>query len=242
MKNLVTGIFFVLAVLGSTVFHAKTQVANLLNTEGVLIVLLGTLAIAVLNSRFHDLFFLIKRFLSLLSTQDNKLALRQTLMSVTQQLERGVVPARTGNPDVDRALEWIGAGLRGQELEVLLQELVQVKIERFYASASILQNLSKYPPALGMIGTVIGIISIFQGLGSDAGQSSLGQNLAVAMSSTLYGLVLANFFINPVSELFTQSIYRKEEELALIVETAKLWASQHEAFYIQEHIQIYDAA
>jgi chemotaxis protein MotA len=242
MKNFIVGLFLVMSVLLGTMLHSKSALLSYLNVEGLVVVIGGTIAISILNSRFHDLLFLIKRFLSLLNTQDDKFRIRQTLLSVTKQLEKGVAPVPTGQPVIDRALEWISLGLKGEELDRLLSEMVQVQLERYYSSASVLQNLSKYPPALGMIGTVIGIVAIFQGLSNPGGQESLGANLSVAMASTLYGLVLANFFINPIAELFTQSILKKEEELQLIVETAKMWAAQMSSIYIQEHIEIYDAA
>ncbi len=242
MKNFIIGILGVLSVLSAAMFHAKASVMSLINVEGILVVIGGTISISILNSRFHDLFYLFRRFLRLIRTQDNKRRLQDALLTVTKQLEQGKVPKKSGFGVIDQAVEWIGAGLKGPEFEKLMRELTQVRIERDYACASILQNLSKYPPALGMIGTVIGIVSIFQNLNSESGQASLGQNLGVAMSSTLYGLVLANFFINPIAELLMQSIYKGEEDLELIVETAMMWANKENAYYIQEHIQLYDAA
>lgn len=242
MKNLLVGLGLVFAVLTTAGLHAKAEFSTFLNFEGIVVVIGGTIAIAILNSRFSDLVFLGKRFLSLMSTDDRKIVLREKLIQVTKQVERGSVPSKMGHEELDRALEWIGAGLKGKELEALLDGMVALKLEKLYASASVLQNLSKYPPALGMIGTVIGIVSIFQGLGQEAGQASLGGNLAVAMASTLYGLVLSNFFINPIAELLTQSIQKKEEELHLIVSTAKLWAERENSLYIQEHVELFNVA
>lgn len=242
MKNLLTGLFLVFCVLTAAGMHAKAAPSTFINIEGIVVVIGGTLSVAILNSRFSDLTYLFKQFFKLLKTDDHKKGLSEKLVQVTQQVGKGSIPSQTGYEDLDRVLEWVGAGLKGKELEALLDGMVAMKVEKLYSSAAVLQNLSKYPPALGMIGTVIGIVSIFQGLGQESGQAMLGANLAVAMASTLYGLVLANFFINPVAELLTQSIQKKEEELHLIVSTAKLWAERENSFYIQEHVELFNVA
>ena len=242
MKNLITGLFFVFVVLGAAVLQTKAQLTYFINVEGLLVVVGGTFTILVLNSRFHDLKILARKFFSLLKVDDRKVQLKATLLSCTQKIEKGQMPAATGDEWIDRSLEWIATGLRGNDLESLLNDRQNIQLDQLYRCASILQNLSKYPPALGMIGTVVGIISIFQGLGQDAGQAALGQNLAIAMSSTLYGLVLANFFINPIAELLVQSIQKREEELNLINETAKMWAQKENSIYIKEHIELHDVA
>ncbi len=62
-----------------------------------------------------------------------------------------------------------------------------------------LRNLAKYPPALGMIGTVVGLVSLFSDLGA-SNKSSLGPALALAMTATFFGLILANAVITPLAD------------------------------------------
>lgn len=242
MINLVIGLLMASGLLTTVVALGRASASTFVNSEGVIIVFGGTLAILLLNTRFYDMKFFIKNFFKLVNIQDNKKDLKQTLISCSKAFEKGAIPNATGEANIDGAIEWIATGLRGKELEKLLEERKNVQLDMLYRCASILQNLSKYPPALGMIGTVVGIISVFQGLGQEGGQSMLGHNLAIAMSSTLYGLVLANFVINPIAELVIQSIQKKEEEINLISETIKMWAQKENSIYIQEHIELYDIA
>lgn len=51
-------------------------------------------------------------------------------------------------------------------------------------------------PAWGMIGTLIGLVNMLKDL-SDP--SSIGPNMAVALLTTLYGSVIANWFCNPTA-------------------------------------------
>ena len=62
-----------------------------------------------------------------------------------------------------------------------------------------MRNLSKYPPALGMTGTVIGLVAIFADLSSE-NRANLGPSLALAMTATFYGLLLANTLLLPLAD------------------------------------------
>jgi len=61
-----------------------------------------------------------------------------------------------------------------------------------------LKNLAKYPPALGMAGTVMGIVTLFQSL--DGGKGKIGPALAMAMTATFFGLAIANGIVMPLSD------------------------------------------
>lgn len=242
MINLIIGLVMASGLLTTVVALGRASAATFLNLEGTVIVIGGTLAILLLNTRYYDLKFFIKNFLSLINIQDSKKDLKDRLIACSKTFEKGAIPNPTGDANIDGAIEWIATGLRGQELDKLLEERKNAQLDMLYRCSSILQNLAKYPPALGMIGTVVGIISVFQGLGQEGGQNMLGHNLAIAMASTLYGLVLANFVINPIAELVIQSIQKREEDINLVSETVKMWAAKENTVYIQEHIELYDIA
>ncbi len=57
-------------------------------------------------------------------------------------------------------------------------------------------NVGAMGPAWGMIGTLIGLINMLRDLSDFA---SIGPNMAVALVTTLYGAVLANWICAPVS-------------------------------------------
>ncbi|MBC7662110.1 MAG: MotA/TolQ/ExbB proton channel family protein [Chitinophagaceae bacterium] len=61
------------------------------------------------------------------------------------------------------------------------------------------RNLAKYPPALGMTGTVMGLVSLFSILG-DNNKTALGPALALAITATFFGLILSNCFVTPLAD------------------------------------------
>ncbi len=54
-------------------------------------------------------------------------------------------------------------------------------------------------PAIGMVGTIIGLVRMFSNIGDP---SELGRAMALALLTTLYGLVLANIIAAPISQRF----------------------------------------
>ena len=58
------------------------------------------------------------------------------------------------------------------------------------------EAIASMGPAWGMIGTLIGLINMLRDLSDFA---SIGPNMAVALVTTLYGAVLANWLCNPIA-------------------------------------------
>lgn len=61
-------------------------------------------------------------------------------------------------------------------------------------------DMAAMGPAWGMIGTLIGLVNMLKDL-SDA--SSIGPNMAVALLTTLYGSLIANWLATPISNKLT---------------------------------------
>ena len=75
-------------------------------------------------------------------------------------------------------------------------------------------TVAELAPALGMIGTVIGLVLMFGHVEDAAG---IGQAMATAMLTTLYGLMLSNIFAAPIATRLSRS---SEAEIAWKLELA----------------------
>jgi len=54
-------------------------------------------------------------------------------------------------------------------------------------------------PALGMIGTLIGLVNMLKSMSLTGGAGNLGQDMSVALITTFYGSILANCIFTPIS-------------------------------------------
>lgn len=78
---------------------------------------------------------------------------------------------------------------------ILETELISTE-ERHKKKINFWQDLGSMGPAWGMIGTLIGLILMLQNM-SDA--SAIGPAMSIALITTLYGSVLANWICSPVA-------------------------------------------
>ncbi|SDB54083.1 chemotaxis protein MotA [Desulfonatronum thiosulfatophilum] len=107
-----------------------------------------------------------------------------------------------------KAMQLTVDGVEPQVIQEIMQTEVAYLQERHETGADIFAAMGMYAPALGMIGTVIGLVQMLQSMDDPA---AIGPAMAVALITTFYGAVLANLVFNPLSgKLKTRS---KEEVL-----------------------------
>ncbi len=91
----------------------------------------------------------------------------------------------------------------GHEPDVVKAILAKEKSEaekRHAIGASIFTNMASMAPAMGMIGTLIGLVAM---LANMSDPKSIGPAMAVALLTTLYGAILANGFCEPIADKLT---------------------------------------
>ncbi len=76
-------------------------------------------------------------------------------------------------------------------------------------SERILRAIADYLPAFGIVGSVVGLITMLGGIGDT---SVILQAIPIALTSTLYGLILSNFFFLPFAANIKE---RTNQELLL---------------------------
>ena len=108
------------------------------------------------------------------------------------------------------------------EVFVVLMSQKRDKLEKEYADAAlVLRHLGKYPPALGMIGTVMGVVTLFANL-AEGSRDSLGPSLAMAMTATFFGLTIAHAIVMPLSDRLNLLHSRRKEVLTDLYEVLLL--------------------
>jgi len=94
----------------------------------------------------------------------------------------------------------IGLCIDGHAPEVvknLLSKDINMSIERHTTGADMFKAMAVYAPAMGMIGTLIGLVQMLANMSDPA---AIGPAMAVALLTTLYGAIIANAFASPLAE------------------------------------------
>jgi len=95
------------------------------------------------------------------------------------------------------------------EVDITTQEDLQTE------SAKLFESIGGYAPTIGIIGAVIGLIRVMQNL---TDPEKLGGGIAVAFVATIYGLVLANLIMIPISGKLKSIISQQSLDKEMILE------------------------
>ena len=71
------------------------------------------------------------------------------------------------------------------------------KEERNRKNINFWQDMGSYGPAWGMLGTLLGLINMMKSMGTDV--SAIGSGMSLALITTLYGSMLANWICIPIA-------------------------------------------
>ena len=88
-------------------------------------------------------------------------------------------------------------GSDAESIEHTLRSELDTLIERHEAGRSMFEQMGKYAPAFGMIGTLIGLVAMLSNMDDP---SAIGAGMAAALLTTLYGALLANLIFLPLAD------------------------------------------
>lgn len=83
------------------------------------------------------------------------------------------------------------------------------------AAARVFESMGVYAPTMGLIGAVLGLISVMQNL---ADPSKLGHGIAAAFTATIYGIASANFMFLPAANKLKATIGQHTREREMLLE------------------------
>ncbi len=134
-------------------------------------------------------------------------------------------------------VELITTGYDGEEVKTILANVIESTFDRNMVSAAILRSMAVAAPAFGMVGTLIGLIIMLDKMGGDPG--ALGVGLAVALVTTLYGIMLARLVFGPAASKLQQreEIFRFRNYM--IAEGLAMLADEASPRNIQDHMNSY---
>ncbi len=134
-------------------------------------------------------------------------------------------------------IEMVVSGYTGEEVRDILTNTIETTFGRNTVQVNILKAMAAAAPAFGMIGTLIGLIIMLDGMGGDPSQ--LGAGLAVALLTTLYGILFARLIFMPAAAKVEQREQILRFRNFLVAEGLALLADRKSPRYIQDKMNSY---
>jgi chemotaxis protein MotA len=129
-------------------------------------------------------------------------------------------------------IDMVISGYTGAEVREIMNTTIETTFGRNTVQVDILKNMASAAPAFGMIGTLVGLIIMLDNMGGDP--SSLGKGLAVALLTTLYGVLMARIILIPAATKILQREQIIRFRNYLVAEGLALLADKKSPRYIQD--------
>ncbi len=190
------------------------QIGWFIDTPSVILVIGGSLTITFMCFPVRNLKSLIKIVRRAFFPQKMSVEkLIEDMVSYAEIARRdGILSLENTTKDIDdpfivRGIQMAVDGTDPELIEQIMTNELDNLIERHEGGKAIFDTLGKYSPAMGMIGTLVGLVIMLQNMGDP---SKLGPGMAVAILTTLYGALIANGIAGPLSDRLAK---RSAEEI-----------------------------
>ncbi|MCC7049193.1 MAG: MotA/TolQ/ExbB proton channel family protein [Alphaproteobacteria bacterium] len=183
---------------------ASGSIAAFVDVPSMLIVLGGTAAVTAAGYAPSDIAHAVAAAArTLLRATHSTAEVATDILELAAEARAGGVAAlrralegRHPDDKLRRSLALAAAGLPVDGIQALIERETNAAIQRLGTAAGILRRAADVAPAMGLIGTLIGLVQM---LGVLDTPSKIGPGMALALLTTLYGAVLAHLVLLPLA-------------------------------------------
>lgn len=234
------GIIFSILLVLFIIFYAANNPLTFLNIPGLVIVIAGTTAAVFLSYPLRDikqgfksakLIFFYESLnpqkeadeiiaVAKMWFQRDSIAIENVINSIHNPYLKTsfqLIVDKTPTEDILALLKWRIARLRAKEK----------------AESNIFHSMASYAPAFGMLGTLVGLINMLQIIAMKD-ISAMTSNMAIALITTFYGLLLANLVFNPIAVKLERRTDQRIMIMSMVMEGITLIADRRTPSFVRE--------
>ena len=245
----IAGVVFGLGLVIGSIMISTDNIISFISVPSLLIVVGGTLAASFIGFQAR---YVMQAIRDIAALEKKEAVNRQHLTNETGKiirwgflvkkngilaLEREAKSAKDQDYFLNYGIDLVITGYTADEVREMLQAAAGEMFGRAMVNADILKNMASVAPAFGMIGTLIGLIIMLQNIGGDP--AGLGTGLAVALLTTLYGVLFARLVFAPAATKAAQKAGIMRFRCYLVCEGLALLAEHRSPRYIQDKMNSY---
>lgn len=226
----ILGIVFAFGLIAGAIAMGQSD-ANFFNVPSLMIVLFGTMAATSISHTPHELNnagrILIR---SIVRPVRDPAKLALALMDIsTVARKRGVLALAKyehemeKEPFLNHAMRMVIDGYPAANIERILKHDMDAQLERHLRSAGIMRRGSEIAPAMGLIGTLVGLVQMLADLENP---ETIGPAMAVALLTTFYGAILGTIILAPLGAKLEKNSADEMLVKTLILKTAMSISAQ----------------
>ncbi len=211
----VIGLVLTLALLFGAMLMG-VGIGPYIDVPSILIVFGGTIGTLMIGFKMEQIKSFGKIFMIAIKPPENdpKAMIAKLVEFSTKARKEGVLALETdvANEENDFLKRGLGMAIDGNEPDII-RDLLEIDMEqmdaRHKSNQAIFGQLGGFAGAMGMIGTLIGLVAMLLNMADPA---AIGPAMAVALLTTMYGAMLGNIVGGPVENILG---VRNDDEIIL---------------------------
>jgi chemotaxis protein MotA len=197
------GLFFALGLIVGAIMMGNSN-ANFIDVPSIMIVILGTIAATCVSYSWDEIakagriigqsLFMNKIKPAIMAKQlmDIAVLARKKGVFALSIMEREL----SKNAMIADAMRILADGYNGDDAERVLTQDLDSLMERHRRSANMLRRAAEIAPAMGLIGTLVGLVQMLANLDNP---EAIGPAMALALLTTFYGAIMSTIVLNPMA-------------------------------------------
>jgi chemotaxis protein MotA len=223
--------------------NAIENTSIMINLKSALLVMAGTLLsafIAFPMKTFRDLFKSLIVVYKQEETDNEPLVQELERLAVIWR-RHGIIElenarSRVENVFLNKGVELVIDGYNRYDIRNIMEKDYELYFSRKESQVNVLNTLAKLAPIFGFVGTIIGLINVLNHVEDPA---QIAKGMALALLTTLYGILLANFLFFPLSKKLSEYTKAETTVLNLILEGVMDMAEQKTSKSISHRLNSY---
>ncbi|MCG8614147.1 MAG: flagellar motor protein PomA [Pseudomonadales bacterium] len=196
------------------------SIGMFVDVPSILIVLVGSLLVALMKFSLGQFLgagkVAVKAFMFKLQSPEE---LIESVVELAETARKGGLLSLEGKPiSNDFLAKGIQLLIDGHDADVvrgLMNRDKNLAVERHKTGSSVFGCLGDVAPAMGMIGTLIGLVAMLSNMDDP---KSIGPAMAVALLTTLYGAMLANMIAVPIADKLKLRMTEEEMIKSMVID------------------------
>ena len=199
----ILGLIIAFSLIGAALIFGGS-IAAFFNIPAAFIVIGGTIAVTSIAYRAEDLSkaWTILKASMFYKVREPSAVGKQLLDIAVLAKQKGVLSISQQETELQKdpyiayAMSYVTDGFKTEDILQILTHDMDALIERHKTGASIIRRASEVAPAMGLIGTLVGLVQMLTQLNDP---SSIGPAMAVALLTTFYGAILGTVILAPMA-------------------------------------------
>lgn len=240
MKSHVTGVFLGIFIIYWAITHTGDNSRTYLDSMSLMIVVGGSLSVAIMTNGLLNTFKMFSIIYKAFTSQKyNSVSATKELVEVSKKyhfgtLHMGQLNENKYHPFIIDGIKLIHNKFDSDKLRTIMTNLMVQRQEQNDKMTEKIELLAKYPPAFGMMGTIIGLVAVLKDINTPTQMSNIGPSMGIALLTTLYGILLSNYILQPLADNLQSRNYEDIKVRQIIAEGTILISEGHDPVYVRE--------